>query len=125
VATTYTLKTYTDKGCEATDSVRVIVLCDGSQLFIPNTFTPNGDGQNDYFYPRGLGLAVVKSMRVYSRWGEKVFEVTELALNDERRGWNGNFNGRQMNPDTYVYIIEATCDTGSPIMWKGDVTLVR
>jgi gliding motility-associated-like protein len=103
----------------------VLVLCDGSQLQIPNTFTPNGDNLNDYFFPRGQGIDHMKSFRVYSRWGELVFDKTNVAVNDEYAGWNGTFNGRKLNPDVYVYIIEATCDTGEPITFKGDVTLMR
>jgi gliding motility-associated-like protein len=107
------------------DSVRVQVLCDGSQLSIPNTFTPNGDGLNDYFFPNGQGIDRINSFRVYSRWGELLFERNNVAVNDQYAGWNGTFNGRKLNPDVYVYIMEATCDTGEPIKFKGDVTLLR
>jgi gliding motility-associated-like protein len=125
VSTTYHITAYNEYGCAATDSVRVQVICDGSQLFIPNSFTPNGDGKNDFFFARGQGLDHINAFRVYSRWGELLFEKTNMALNDEYAGWNGTFNGRKLNPDVYVYIIEATCDTGEPIRFKGDVTLLR
>lgn len=125
VSTTYYITAYNEYDCAATDSVRVQVICDGSQLFIPNSFTPNGDGKNDFFFPRGQGLDHIDAFRVYSRWGELLFEKNHMALNDEFAGWNGTFNGRKLNPDVYVYIIEATCDTGEPIRFKGDVTLFR
>ncbi len=125
VTTTYYVTAYTTKGCIATDSVTVRVLCDGSQLFIPNTFTPNADGYNDYFYPRGQGIDFVKSFRIYSRWGELLFERNNLAVNEEYAGWNGTYNGQKLAPDVYVYIIEATCDNGEPIKWKGDISLIR
>ncbi len=123
--TTYYVTAYTTKGCTATDSVTVRVLCDASQLFIPNTFTPNGDGSNDYFFPRGKGIDFVSSFRVYSRWGELLFERNGMAVNDEYAGWNGTFGGQKLAPDVYVYIIEALCDNGEPIMWKGDISLMR
>jgi gliding motility-associated-like protein len=123
--TTFHLTAYTAKGCTATDSVTVKVLCDKSQLFIPNTFTPNGDGLNDYFFPRGKGINVVNSFRVYSRWGELLFQKDAMPVNDEYAGWNGTYKGQKLAPDVYVYIIEAACDDGNPIMWKGDVTLMR
>ena len=48
-----------------------------------------------------------------------------MAVNDEYAGWNGTYKGRKLAPDVYVYFIEATCDNGQPIMWKGDVTLMQ
>jgi gliding motility-associated-like protein len=125
VSTTYRITAYNEYGCTATDSVRVMVLCDGSQLFIPNTFTPNADGVNDYFFPRGQGIDRITSFRVYSRWGELLFERGNMEVNSEYQGWNGTYNGRKLNPDVYVYVIEATCDTGEPIVFKGDISLLR
>lgn len=125
ITTVFHVTAYTTKGCTATDSVTVRVLCDNSQLFIPNTFTPNGDGLNDFFFPRGRGIDIVNSFRVYSRWGELLFERNAMRVNDEFAGWNGTHKGQKLSPDVYVYIIEASCDTGEPIMWKGDVTLMR
>jgi gliding motility-associated-like protein len=123
--TTYYVTAYTNKGCTATDSVTVRVLCNSSQLYIPNTFTPNGDGLNDFFFPRGKGLDVVNSFRVYSRWGELLFERNAMNVNDEYAGWNGTYKSQKLAPDVYVYIIEASCDNGDQIQWKGDVTLIR
>jgi gliding motility-associated-like protein len=125
VTTTYYVTAYTERNCTSTDSVRVKVLCDGSQLFIPNTFTPNGDGQNDFFFARAQGIDHINSFRVYSRWGELLFDRSNMAVNDERAGWNGTYNGRILNPDVYVYVIEASCDTGEPLKMKGDITLIR
>src|SRR5690606_20773637 len=68
--TTYVVVVSSDFGCRAADSVTIHVLCDQSQLFIPNTFSPNGDGNNDVFYPRGIGLQSIRSFRIYNRWGE-------------------------------------------------------
>lgn len=123
--TTYTIKVYSDFGCMDSDNVTIHVLCDKSQLFIPNTFTPNGDGQNDVFYPRGTGLTTVKSFRIYNRWGEKIFERSGFNLNDESYGWNGEFKGQVIKPDVFVYIIEVYCDNGEVLSFKGDVTIIR
>lgn len=125
LTTTFYITAYTAKGCTATDSVTVHVLCDNSMLFIPNTFTPNGDGLNDYFFPRGKGIDIVSAFRVYSRWGELLFSREAMPVNDEFAGWNGTYKGQKLAPDVYVYIIEAKCDNGDPIKWKGDVTLMR
>jgi len=123
--TTYHIKAYNDYGCSSLDSVTVTVLCDGSQLFIPNTFSPNGDGNNDHFFARGNGISNLKSMRIYSRWGELLYERINVQVNDESAGWDGTHNGRILNPDVFVYVIEATCDSGEPILFKGDVTLIK
>jgi gliding motility-associated-like protein len=123
--TTYRITALNEFGCKATDSVRVLVLCNGSQLFLPNTFTPNSDGQNDNFYPQGVGIEKLNYFRIYSRWGELLYEKTNMPINDEFAGWNGTHNGAKLNPDVYVYILEARCDTGEPLVLKGDVTLIR
>ncbi|MEO6830934.1 MAG: gliding motility-associated C-terminal domain-containing protein, partial [Chitinophagaceae bacterium] len=123
--TTYFVKGYNEFGCSSTDSVTVFVLCDGSQLFIPNTFSPNGDGYNDRFFPRGDGIKLITSFRIYSRWGELMYERKNMEVNDESAGWDGIHNGRILSPDVFVYVIEANCESGAPIMFKGDVTLLK
>lgn len=123
--TTYTVTVYTDRNCVDSDKVTITVLCDESQVFMPNTFTPNGDGQNDIFYPRGAGLSNIESLRVYTRWGELVFERTGFAMNDESAGWDGNFKGRELPPDVYVYTLFVKCDDGEMMKLKGDISIVR
>jgi len=123
--TTYTIVGYTDFECADSAKVTVTVLCDESQLFIPNTFTPNGDGMNDIFYPRGTGLDKVITFRVYNRWGEIVFDRGEFKLNDKQSGWDGTYNGQALPPDVFVYLVEARCDNGDILKLKGDITLVR
>jgi len=125
VATTYTVTASTNWGCKASDTVRIHILCDKSQLFIPNSFTPNHDGQNDKFYPRGVGIRIIKSFRIYNRWGQLLFERTNIALNDESNAWDGSYMGDIPHPDVYVYVIDAVCETGAPINVKGDVTIIR
>jgi gliding motility-associated-like protein len=112
-------------GCKSIDTVTVHVLCDKSQLFIPNSFSPNGDGQNEVFYPRGEGLKKITSFRVYNRWGSVVFERASIDLNDPLAGWDGTFKGQVQGPDVYVYVVDGICESGEAISWKGDVTLIR
>jgi gliding motility-associated-like protein len=108
-----------------TSDIRVFVVCDESQIFIPTVFTPNGDGQNDLFYPRGKGVSLVKTFRIYNRWGELLFERRNFQLNDEVNAWDGMYKGSDPKPDVYVYVMEAVCDTGDPMFIKGDVTIIR
>ena len=123
--TMYAVTATSSRGCINYDSVLVKVICDKSQLFIPNLFSPNGDGQNDVFYPRGAGLRNITTFRVYNRWGEIVYDRSGIGLNDETVGWNGTHNGKELSPDVYVYVIDGICDSGEPISWKGDITLIR
>jgi len=125
VNTTYSVTVTTIHGCTASDSVRILLYCDNSQLFIPNSFTPNGDGKNDVFYPRGSGVSTIKSFRIYNRWGNLLFERTNISLNDESNAWDGTFNGGAPKPDVYVWVIDAICETGQSLFLKGDVTIIR
>ncbi len=125
VTTTYWIDVESEHGCKSRDSVRILIYCDNSQVFIPNAFTPNGDGQNDVFYPRGMGVKTVKSFRIYNRWGELLFQREGIQLNDAENAWDGSFKGGSPRPDVYVYILEAVCFTGEDILVKGDVTIIR
>lgn len=123
--TNYVVTATNDKGCRNSDSVTIFIFCHSDQVFVPNTFTPNNDGQNDIFYPRGVGLKSVSSFRIYNRWGELVFERRGFQLNDASAGWDGTYKGSQLNSDIFIYAIDGICDSGEPISWKGDVTLIR
>ena len=123
--TTYTITVTNAGGCKATDDVTLSVRCDKSQVFIPNTFTPNRDGTNDKFYASGKGITIIKRFSVYNRWGQLIYNVNDIPVNDPNYGWDGTFKGEQVKPDVFVYIIDATCESGEPIQLKGDISLVR
>lgn len=125
LTTTYHVTAFNEFGCSSMDSVTVVVLCDGSQLFVPNTFSPNGDGNNDVFFPRGEGIQLIRSFRIYNRWGELMFARENVPVNDASSGWDGLHNGKILPPDVFVYILEANCSSGAPIMFKGDITLLK
>lgn len=113
-----------DNGCTNTGSVLVVVICKNSNLFIPNTFSPNKDGSNDVFYPRGRGLERVKSLRIFNRWGEVVFEKIDFPVNDPAAGWDGTYKGKPPQADVYVYQAEVFCDNGDIIRLNGNIALV-
>ncbi len=125
VTTTYEVRVYTALGCTSKDEVTVHVSCDKTQLFIPNTFTPNGDGVNDRFFPQGKGITSVQSFRVFNRWGQIVFDAQNIPLNDETHGWDGTYKNEPLSPDVFIYIINAFCESGEPLELKGDISLVR
>lgn len=108
-------------GCSHTDSVLVQVetLCD-VEVKIPNAFTPNGDGKNDFFRVANLSYTLSDvDITVYSRWGEKVYSGQGNA------GWDGKYKGKEMPSDVYVYLIKLDCVDGEKRLLKGNVTLLR
>jgi len=121
VTTTYFVD-ISNGGCVMTTSVIVEVLfsvCEEPYIYVPNAFTPNGDLENDILYVRGNNITEL-IFRVYDRWGEKVFETTDINI-----GWDGRFNGRDSDPAVFVYYLEATCLGGDEFFKKGNVTLIR
>jgi len=121
---TYTATVYTDY-CEAKDDITIRVACDGAMFFIPNTFTPNGDGANDMFFPSASGVSNVDLFRVYNRWGEKIYEARNIPPNKPEYGWDGTYKGRPEWPDVFVYFIESKCANGEKVFLKGDISLIR
>lgn len=112
-------------GCRGSGEITVQVICNGQNFFVPNTFSPNGDGSNDVFYLRGTGLFRVKALRVFNRWGEVVFEKREFPVNNPAYGWDGNYKGKQGNADVYVYQLEIICNNGEVLKYSGNIALIR
>ena len=123
--TQYIVKVTNSGGCTASASVNIYVLCNGANVFIPNTFSPNGDGANDVFYPRGTGLFTIKQARIFNRWGEEVFARYSFKANDESLGWDGTSKGQKLGIDVYVYMIEIQCDNNSTLVYKGNISLIK
>ena len=121
----YTLVAENIYGCKGADTFCIKVFCENTQTFIPNTFTPDGDGINDILMVRATGIKAVKSFRVFNRWGEIVFERSNFAPNQKQFGWNGMFRGVLANPDVFVYTVEVLCENDVPFTYKGNVTLIR
>lgn len=123
--TTYTIKVTNNGGCSVQDQLTVFVTCGNENVFIPNTFSPNGDGVNDIFYPRGIGLYTIQSMRIFNRWGEMVYERTNFFPNDAASGWDGTYKGKIAPPDVYTYIIDIICKNNVVLSFKGNVALIQ
>jgi gliding motility-associated-like protein len=123
--TTYKVSVVDSNGCASSRDITVSVICNEKNYFIPNTFSPNGDGMNDVFYPRGSGINRIQSMRIFNRWGELVFERKDFLANESGAGWNGTVKGKPAEQDVYVYIIEIICNNATIIPFKGNVALIR
>lgn len=118
VNTRYFIQAATEAGCLTSDSIDVLVNLE-SVLDMPNAFTP-GSAPNEEFKVAIRGLATLKRFQVFNRWGEKVFETTDI-----RKGWNGQLNGQPQPMGVYVYMVEAVSSTGRRFSRQGNVTLLR
>ncbi len=115
VSTTYTLFVEDSHKCTNFDTVRVDVI-PGDKLFFYSAFTPNGDGENDYFYIGNLWKYPDNNLKIYNRYGKMIFSATNYA-ND----WDGTYLGNQIPTGTYFYIFT----DGVSQEYKGTVTLLR
>jgi len=110
-------------GCTASDTVSIGMLCGESRVYIPNAITPNHDGNNDVFLLQGTGIKSIKHLRIYSRWGEILFERQNFSIGDRNAAWDGTFKGLMVPAGSYVYTIEMTCNE-KIFSQKGTVTVI-
>lgn len=119
--------TVTDaNGCRGVGSTRVEVIKPRG-VYVPTGFSPNGDGNNEILtvYGKSRQIKRVKLFRVYDRWGELVYEDLDFPVNDEQRGWNGQFRGKNAQTGVYVWYVEAEYADGFVESLRGNTTLIR
>lgn len=119
--TVYTLSVI-DGECTASDTVSIRVLdliCGPPNIYVPNAFTPNDDKKNEKLYVRGINLTQVHLV-IFNRWGEVVFETKSLD-----NGWDATFKGKAVDPDVFVYYLEAVCAGGEEYFEEGNITVIR
>jgi gliding motility-associated-like protein len=118
--TIYTI-TVSNENCSAQDAVTVFVQKINMELFIPDAFTPNGDGINDVFEVANKEFFTDITMNIFNRWGELIHK--EVGAN---HGWDGTYKGELQNPEVFVYFITAKNLSGTQSYTaKGSVTLIR
>jgi gliding motility-associated-like protein len=109
----------TDTAC-VTVTIKPIDCSNAGELYLPNAFSPNGDGENDELKIYGRGLEWM-ALTIFDRWGNRVFEST-----DANASWNGHYQGGLLNTGVYVYILKGKCITnGEEFEQHGNVTLTR
>lgn len=123
-STIYTIRVVDTSGCIHVEDVNILVLASTS-FYIPTAFSPNGDGINDRFLVFGpLGDNSTYTVKVFNRWGGKVFERLNADINEHAMGWDGTANGKQLNPGTYIY--QLTVTSGNVVQeFSGEIQLVR
>ncbi len=107
-----------DKGCMDT-IIKLIIIGEDYGIYVPNAFTPNGDGLNDIFQPKGFGVTKYE-FSVFDRWGEKIF-----LTNSFDKGWDGTINGLNAKDDVYAWRIKLTNVFGKSHELTGHVTLIK
>lgn len=116
---TYSVTATNTAGCIATDDIKIRVF-QGPELYVPNAFTPNGDGLNDVLRPTCAGIRELKFFSVFNRYGQMVFTTTRAG-----EGWNGIFLGQQQNAAAFTWIAEAIDYKGNIIKRNGIAVLIR
>jgi len=108
-----------------TDSAFIEVLVDEERyIYVPNIFSPNGDGFNDYFYLQSPYEAKILSLSIFDRWGNLLFETKDSELNNESSGWNGISARQKVEPGVYVWHATIEFIDGKKESWSGDLTLM-
>jgi gliding motility-associated-like protein len=116
---TYTITASTPEGCKGTGDISVKAYS-VADIFVPNAFTPNGDGHNDLLRAIPAGIREFRSFAVYSRWGQQIFQTANPG-----KGWDGTINGRPQVAGTYIWTARGTDFNGNDIQRRGMVILIR
>ncbi len=122
----YKVEVVDENGCLGTASVQFFVD-ERPQIYVPNIFSPNGDGENDVFhiFARDENILEIRSFLVFNRWGESVCEYYHFLPNNPAYGWDGVHRGQPVNPAVFAWFAEIEFIDGRVELFKGDVTLIR
>ncbi|MBV6443396.1 MAG: hypothetical protein EPGJADBJ_05135 [Saprospiraceae bacterium] len=125
-STQYHIEVKSLAGCKDREPL-LLIVDKRVDVYIPNIFSPNGDGDNDVFMIFGEESRInkIKSFQVFSRWGELVMEHYDFLPNDPNYGWDGKHRGEDMNPAVFVWYAVIEFIDGSEVLFEGDVTLKR
>ena len=99
--------------------IKPVIIGGDFNMFVPQVFTPNGDGLNEYFQPKGSGFTTYE-LTIFDRWGQKLFRTNSFET-----GWDGNFRGSLCTDDVYAWQINAEKTNGKQVVLNGYVALTR
>jgi gliding motility-associated-like protein len=115
----YTVEVSTPEGCKGFANVKLEVL-KGPDIYVPTAFTPNGDGINDVFKVFPVGIKQFNYLRIFNRWGQKIFETQ-----NDKIGWDAIFHSIKQPTGAYIYTVEGVTDAGKVITKKGTLIIAR
>ena len=124
---TYTFEVENEYGCLDALTIYFQEGLPPVEIYVPNIFSPNNDGNNDHFtfYTNSEEVESIERLVVFDRWGNNVFLGEELHINEAGEGWDGFFNGEEVVSGVFVYLGVVRLKDGSKISKHGDVTVFR
>ncbi|HLP93256.1 MAG TPA: FG-GAP-like repeat-containing protein [Saprospiraceae bacterium] len=121
--TEFQVEVVDQNGCTATD--RIWITVNNFQIYVPNVILPDSENNGWFTVFAGSGVTEIRTLRVYDRWGELVFERLGFMPNEPTLGWDGSFRGQPQNPGVFVWYTELVLLDGRVVTLKGDVTVLR
>jgi gliding motility-associated-like protein len=119
---TYGVTVTNEDGCELIGEISLTVLdplCNEETVFLPDAFSPNNDGENDYLEVYSNFIESIE-LRIFNRWGEQVYSTNDINFQ-----WDGTFKGKELTPDVYGYYMRVVCIPNKPYFRKGNITLLK
>jgi gliding motility-associated-like protein len=122
----FTVTVTNSNGCTAADQIYIDVLKESLRFYVPDGFSPNNDGINDQFTIFGNEyLKLIKRLEIFDRWGNALFVREDFEPNEIAAGWDGTYQGRDLDPGVYVYQALLGLADGSTRWIKGEIILIR
>ena len=119
------LEAYDQTGCMATDTLRIFFNT-SIPLYVPNVFSPNGDGNNDFLMlSAGPGILSLETFQIFDRWGGQVYSQDNIPAGPEVAGWDGSYQGDRLSPGVYTWLAQVRLADGSSLVRSGNITLLR
>lgn len=122
--TVYRLQITDKYGCTDQADMRIWVNRKRN-IYAPNIIMPSSNQFNNLFNLYGKGVANTNWIRIYDRWGNQVFEINNPPINSQIVGWDGRFNGQEVNPGVFIWMAEIIFLDGETQILSGDVTVIR
>jgi len=124
--TTYDVSVTSDQGCTMFQTITLEYVEPPlvAEFFIANVFDISNPPNDNFFVQSNDGDAVVSEMRIFDRWGNKVFEIENVPVNDSNVGWDGTMDGKPLIPGVYIYTINVITASGEEVL-VGDITLLK
>ena len=123
--TEYILTVTSTDGCTVSESI-LITVDKIRDVYIPNAFSPNGDGVNDLFFINAnKSVSQINSLKIFDRWGEMVFDNTNIQANESSNGWDGLFKGQEVNPGVFAFVAEVLFLDGEALTYSGDISILK
>ena len=120
----YELIAIDENGCLSSDTISISVE-KNREVFVPNAFSPDGNGFNDIFYLQSKNDIPIATFKIFDRWGALIYETEDCFTNNPSCGWDGSFLDKNLNSGVFIYFIQIGFLDGVTLELTGDITLVK